>query len=42
MQVIIGSKAGDDIFRAKNIKELLAHDKFTMVSQGIEYCNEDV
>ena len=36
----IGGKAGDDIFRAKNIKELLAHDKFTIVSPGIEYRNK--
>ena len=35
----IGGKATDDIFRAESIEDLLSHDKFTVVSPGIEYMN---
>lgn len=35
----IGGKAGDDVFRAQSVEDLLGHDTFTIVSHGIEYCN---
>ncbi len=35
----VGGIAGDDIFRAQNIKDILSHDLFTVVSPGIEYRN---
>lgn len=35
----IGGAAGDDIWRAQNVEELLSHPVFTVVSPGIEYCN---
>lgn len=36
----IGGVAGEDIVRAQNIADLLSHDKFTVVSPGIEYRNK--
>ncbi len=36
----IGGKAGEDIFRAQNIEDLLNHETFTVVSPGIEYRNK--
>lgn len=35
----IGGIAGDAVFRAQSIDDLLAHDTFTVVSPGIEYMN---
>jgi len=35
----IGGKAGEEVFRAQNIEDLLNHDTFTVVSQGITYRN---
>lgn len=36
----IGGRAGETAFRARNIKDLLSHDTFTIVSHGIQYRNE--
>lgn len=35
----IGGVAGDDVFRAQSVEDLLRHDTFTVVSPGIEYRN---
>lgn len=35
----IGGKAGDDVFQAQSVADLLVHDTFTIVSPGIEYRN---
>lgn len=35
----IGGKAGEAVFRAQSVDDLLAHDTFTVVSPGIEYRN---
>lgn len=35
----IGGIAGDDVFRAQSVDDLLSHDIFTVVSPGIEYRN---
>ena len=35
----IGGKAGAEVFRAKDVDDLLNHDTFTILSDGIEYCN---
>ena len=35
----IGGQAGEDVFRAQNVEDLLSHDTFTVVSPGIEYRN---
>lgn len=35
----IGGKAGAEVFRARSVDDLLAHDTFTILSDGIEYCN---
>lgn len=35
----IGGKAGEEVFRAQSVEELLSHDTFTVVSPGIEYRN---
>ena len=35
----IGSRAGEDAFRAQSIEDLLEHDTFTVVSPGIQYRN---
>lgn len=35
----IGGKAGEEVFRAQNVEDLLSHDTFTVVSPGIEYRN---
>lgn len=35
----IGGIAGDDVFRAESVDDLLSHDIFTVVSPGIEYRN---
>ncbi len=35
----IGGKAGEDVFRAQDVDDLLSHDTFTVVSPGIEYRN---
>ncbi len=36
----IGGIAGEDVFRAQNVEDLLSHDTFTIVSPGIEYRNK--
>lgn len=36
----IGGIAGEDIFRAQTIEDLLSHNTFTVVSPGIEYRNK--
>jgi len=35
----IGGKAGAEVFRAQSVDDLLSHDTFTILSDGIEYCN---
>lgn len=35
----IGGQAGEDVFRAQSVDDLLAHDTFTVVSPGIQYRN---
>lgn len=35
----IGGVAGDAVFRAQSVDDLLCHDTFTVVSPGIEYMN---
>lgn len=35
----IGGVAGEAVFRAQSIDELLSHDTFTVISPGIEYRN---
>lgn len=35
----IGGKAGAAVFRAQSVDDLLSHDTFTILSDGIEYCN---
>jgi len=35
----IGAQAGEDVFRAQSVEDLLNHDTFTVVSPGIEYRN---
>lgn len=35
----IGGVAGEDIFRAQSVDDILSHDVFTVVSPGIEYRN---
>ena len=36
----IGGKAGENVFRAQNVEDLLSHDTFTVISPGIEYKNK--
>ena len=36
----IGGIAGEEIFKAQNIEDLFSHDKFTILSPGIEYRNK--
>lgn len=35
----IGGPAGESVFRAKSVADLLSHDTFTVVSPGIRYYN---
>lgn len=35
----IGGKAGDGVFRAQSVADILSHDTFTIVSHGIQYWN---
>lgn len=35
----IGGIAGEEVYRAQSIEDLLAHDTFTVISPGIEYRN---
>lgn len=35
----IGSMAGEDVFRAQDIEDLLTHDTFTVISPGTQYMN---
>lgn len=35
----IGGIAGDTVFRAESVEDLLSHDTFTIVSPGTEYSN---
>lgn len=35
----IGGKAGEEVFRAQSVDDLLSHDTFTILSDGIEYRN---
>lgn len=35
----IGGKAGEEVFRAQNVDDLLSHDTFTVISPRIEYRN---
>ena len=36
----VGGKAGDDVFAANSVDDLLSHDTFTILSDGIAYRNE--
>jgi len=36
----VGGKAGDDVFAANSVEDLLSHDTFTILSDGIAYRNE--
>lgn len=36
----IGGVAGDEIYRAQNVEDLLSHETFTVISPGIEYRNK--
>ncbi len=36
----IGGIAGEDVFRAQSIADMLEHDTFTVISHGIQYRNE--
>ena len=36
----VGGMAGEDIFRAQRIEDLLSHENFTIVSEGISYMND--
>ena len=36
----IGGKAGEDVYRAQNVEDLLNNETFTIISPGIEYCNK--
>lgn len=36
----IGGEAGDDVFAAQSVEDLLSHDTFTILSEGIAYRNE--
>ncbi len=35
----IGGKAGEEVFRAQSVEDLLSHDTFTVTSHGIQYRN---
>lgn len=35
----IGGQAGEEVFRAQDIEDLLSHDTFTVMSPGIQYRN---
>lgn len=35
----VGGAAGDTVYRAQNVEDLLSHETFTVVSPGIEYRN---
>lgn len=35
----IGGQAGEEVFRAQTVADLLSHDTFTVVSPGIQYRN---
>lgn len=35
----IGGAAGEEVFRAQNVEDLLSHDTFTVISPGIEFRN---
>lgn len=35
----VGGPAGEDVFRAQSVDDLLSHDVFTVVSPGIKYYN---
>lgn len=35
----IGGQAGEEVFRAQNVEDLLSHDTFTVMSPGIQYRN---
>lgn len=36
----IGGVAGDEVYRAQNVEDLLSHETFTVISPGIEYRNK--
>lgn len=36
----IGGRAGETVFQAESVEDLLSHDTFTIVSPGIQYRNE--
>ena len=36
----IGGLAGEEIYRAQNVEDLLNNEKFTVLSKGIKYMNE--
>ena len=38
-QDAVGGPAGEDVFRAQSVEDLLSHDTFTVVSPGIKYYN---
>ena len=35
----IGGQAGEEVFRARSVEDLLSHDTFTVLSPGIQYRN---
>ena len=35
----VGGIAGEEVFRAQNVEDILSHETFTVVSPGIEYRN---
>ena len=35
----IGGRAGEEVFRAQSVEDLLSHDTFSVVSPGIQYRN---
>ncbi len=35
----IGGQAGEEVFRAQSVEDLLSHDTFTVLSPGIQYRN---
>lgn len=35
----LGGQAGEDVFRAQSVEDLLDHDTFTVISPGIQYRN---
>ena len=38
----IGGEAGEEVFRAQSVEDLLSHDTFTVVSPGIQHRNNNI